>query len=387
MCKGKADFSVHASTTDCRKFHWCIKQVTYENACAANQYFDDKLFICREGQCKPTSDNEVSISETSNVCQPSSKLHRVADNCYAYEQCIAGYKMQFICPKGEYFKSTTKTCEPIEHDVNHLCGCVMPERTVLNNPNDCQSYYRCLNGQALLRQCQPGHYFDRQKSSCLPDFKHFCIGNVVEKPVIEELPEQLPEQLPEELPEELPEQLPEKLPEELPEELPAQPAATSAQKHCLAAEKEKPMFLANEQYCNQFYLCLNGQLFEKQCPVDFYFDAKERYCRFDVKKQCPNRLQTKPIRRPWQQHAAPHHLQEQEQTEKLEQTTTQKKQNEKFLQNKPKVTQTQNKQNVELETKKEQQSLQPQREQQQPAMPPAGNSLYDKLASKFMSFF
>lgn len=107
-------------------------------------------------------------------------------NCENYFRCNNGMSIQFQCPRGRHFSPRSHTCEPI-----HVAQCtqsiappVLPPANNNNNfldcpafdtpgefiyhahPQDCQQFFQCSGGRAVLLKCPSGHSWNMQRTFC-----------------------------------------------------------------------------------------------------------------------------------------------------------------------------------------------------------------------------
>lgn len=127
-------------------------------------------------------------------------------NCEVYFRCHNGMSIEFTCPNGRHWSSRSNTCEPA-----HLAGCqqaiappVLPpannNRNNNNNnnnsnpnflncpafdtpgefiyhahPQDCQQFFQCSGGRAVLLRCPAGHLWNMRRTFCDQERNVHCV--------------------------------------------------------------------------------------------------------------------------------------------------------------------------------------------------------------------
>lgn len=115
-------------------------------------------------------------------------------SCENYFRCHTGMSMEFTCPAGRHFSPHTNTCEE-----PRVAGCqqaiapprlpsINPPSNRNNNNNDdfldcprfdtpgefvyfahpqnCQQFFQCSGGRAILLKCPSGHAWNMQRTFC-----------------------------------------------------------------------------------------------------------------------------------------------------------------------------------------------------------------------------
>lgn len=206
----------------------------------------------------------VTGSECSNsnglpqkpLCKEGA-VKAVADDCYIFETCVNGQYQKLNCPSGFYFYAPHGVCKPIQINAHFKCNCMVPEHAVLQNKDNCQTYYVCKGRKPLLNRCAEGEYYESSVNSCLPDLEGVCVMKPTRPP-----PKSHAEYQAELLIE------------------------TGAQKVCENNERGIISFSSFEGSCNKFQICLNGQLYTKECPEGFYYNDSKKYCVLDTENIC-----------------------------------------------------------------------------------------------------
>ncbi|XP_039963016.1 peritrophin-48-like [Bactrocera tryoni] len=240
VCNLKSDWDVVQSEEDCHKFYLCLNGNAEEYSCADNYYFDPKEKRCKIGI--------FSTMEAIDKCTPQS-IRRINDNCQAFSRCENGEYVIQNCTKEQYFSTKYASCQPIATSADHKCSCLLPPYAIISNPDDCETYYICSDGKAVLQQCPRGQYYSEQISSCLPDLSGICIA--------------------------------------LPSMSSTELAMTEI---CSSFGNNIADFQPYIKECDKFSLCINGRMFPRRCPKGSYYDKNKRFCRWDVNEICTEQL-------------------------------------------------------------------------------------------------
>uniref|UniRef100_A0A034WP85 peritrophin-48 n=1 Tax=Bactrocera dorsalis TaxID=27457 RepID=A0A034WP85_BACDO len=238
ICNLKSDWDVVQSEEDCHKFYLCLNDNAEEYSCADNYYFDPKEKRCKIGDC--------STMEAIDKCTPQS-IRRISDNCQAFSRCENGEYVIQNCTKEQYFSTKYASCQPIATSADHKCSCLLPPYAVISNPDDCETYYMCSDGKAVLQQCPRGQYYSEQVSSCLPDLIGICIAL-------------------------------------------SSSTELAMTEMCKSFGNNIADFQPYIKECDKFFLCINGRMFPRRCPKGSYYDKNKRFCRWDVNEICTERL-------------------------------------------------------------------------------------------------
>ncbi|AEB00325.1 hypothetical protein [Clostera anachoreta granulovirus] len=83
--------------------------------------------------------------------------------------CVAVYLMWYLCRRGKA-DETDFDCSPF------LFG-------NFANVNDCQTFYMCVGGHALLLFCSDSDYYDKELKTCVADAS-VCGDRPIIRPII-----------------------------------------------------------------------------------------------------------------------------------------------------------------------------------------------------------
>uniref|UniRef100_A0A182NDH0 Chitin-binding type-2 domain-containing protein n=1 Tax=Anopheles dirus TaxID=7168 RepID=A0A182NDH0_9DIPT len=90
--------------------------------------------------------------------------------CNRYIACQHETDHEWYCPPGEFFNARNQQCEatcPVERDL--WCAGVPNGvfiRVPPTEPQDCEKYYTCFNGQMFPNRCPPGFLFSQINQAC-----------------------------------------------------------------------------------------------------------------------------------------------------------------------------------------------------------------------------
>ena len=124
----------------------------------------------------------------------------------------------------------------------------------IKHPCDCMKYYFCSNGEAVLRTCGPGTYWDQSRRVC--DFQSSVQCVIEEEPTTTVEPVTTVE--------------------------PTESTTESNEIDCAAA----PVCTTNGDYirhpcdCQKYYMCSNGEAFLNSCGPGTNFESNGNFCNF-----------------------------------------------------------------------------------------------------------
>ncbi|XP_017080995.2 peritrophin-48, partial [Drosophila eugracilis] len=322
VCRISKPWQMLPNVNNCQRFYVCTgdEEVPYQEfSCPAEYHFSKKMLICVPGSC----------SDESLFCGLTNKVQRIETDCSQYRQCLdEGAYAVAKCSTGNYFDPGRKACLPVAITAAHQCSCVLPENATLSNPNDCETYFRCHSGQAVLVQCPSGDYFNEKLASCIPDYTGICL----EKPT---------------------------MPPGLTEE-------ALAMDECIRTGSR---MAPHSRDCQRYYVCTKNRVLELRCPRGQYFDVVHRYCSLDLKSECQEPQKEE------------HEPQAEEQKKDVPEVDIPVKKNVETEGHKP----VQKKIEKEVVYHKESPETE-QADVKQPQTPLDAVSSYDKFSSKFISF-
>ncbi|XP_020801383.1 peritrophin-48 [Drosophila serrata] len=243
LCQISEPWQMLPHEHQCQRFYVCTgdQEVPFQEfSCPAEYHFSRELKICLPGAC--------SDDHSTPTCDTINHVERVSDDCSLYKQCLSGGAYAVAkCSAGNYFDPNRKACLPVTVTAAHQCSCVLPDNSTLANPNDCETYFRCQSGEAVLQQCTPGDYFEAKVGSCLPDHTGICL----EKPT-------------------------------MPPQLMLSEKALALDECIRTGSRLAP----HSRDCQRYYICARMRVIEMRCPRDQYFDVVHRLCSLDRQSEC-----------------------------------------------------------------------------------------------------
>jgi len=225
-CDAKTDLT--RAVNDCTKFYRCDKGYLKTESCPENLVFDNIAKVCNNPEKVPGCE----YTFWGNECDAKTDYTRLTNDCSKYYRCNKGYLSIETCPSGLYFDVNKKTCEWANSvacnnaPVQTKCT---PDQDLVQVPNDCSKFYKCINGILSVESCPAGNFFDSQVKACyLAAYVSTCTSTPTPEP-------------------------------------------------------ETKCFFYDDLTqvpgkCNQFYRCINGVLKTETCPTGFNFDRSLRAC-------------------------------------------------------------------------------------------------------------
>ncbi|EDW40171.1 GL25059 [Drosophila persimilis] len=239
VCRLSAVWRLLPDEHHCGKFYVCTGDVEdpyQEFSCPPSYRFHSEQGICVPGAC----------SDVASTCNSTTSAERIQSDCTRYRRCTPGGAYSVArCVSGSYFDSGRRACLPVALTAAHQCSCLLPDHATVENPSDCETYFRCEDGRAVLVQCPAGQYFESSVGSCLLDTTGICF----EKPTLP-------------------------------------PALTD---HALALDEcisTGSRLAPHSRDCGRYYVCADRRVLEMRCPRGQYFDAVHHYCTLDVSREC-----------------------------------------------------------------------------------------------------
>ncbi|EDV30393.1 uncharacterized protein Dana_GF23266 [Drosophila ananassae] len=121
----------------------------------------------------------VSLSLTevirdSKTCQEGF-LEADPEDCGSYFQCLNEENLHLTCPEGTYFEDKNQVCVVDELKIcpeNAPRSCI--EGLVEQDPDNCAGYLECVNGVIVKEKCPSGSYFNTVLSLCVMDENGVC---------------------------------------------------------------------------------------------------------------------------------------------------------------------------------------------------------------------
>jgi len=177
-CEGVDNFRLIPSPLTCYDYYMCISEVAFRLTCPRGLYFSERIQSCDYPayvdcvsipQPTPPPQNVTcdGVADTSFISSPFS--------CSQFFQCINGNANQLQCPSGMWFSQPIQTCDdpsnvdcdleerptppttPIPPTPVPSPRCAnITEGSFIDNLYACDSFYQCINTQAVRQYCQEG---------------------------------------------------------------------------------------------------------------------------------------------------------------------------------------------------------------------------------------
>lgn len=138
----------------------------------------------------------------------------------------------------------------------------MPQHTVLENKDNCETYYICENKAAVLQKCPLGQYYNSQINACIEDVTGVCLMKPTIAPGVA---------------------------------APINYLNKNTNKYEANLCAQRANFESFPNQCNTFYICIDGKRYEQECPQGFYYDSDKKYCLIDTNNKCSTDVVSKSI--------------------------------------------------------------------------------------------
>nr|XP_033199755.1 uncharacterized protein LOC117162047 [Bombus vancouverensis nearcticus] len=222
---------------DCTKFYECSngqKQLSNcpEFAPGQKLHFDPELQNC-------TFPWEANCASRAPDCSKDEFIQPHPTNCSLYYKCENGEKVLKTCDEEQLFCSDSLECvdkDAAKCKIHDSCPTgKLLEAVLLPHDCDCHRqslYYECVDGQYAVRRCPSGHVFDNERRQ--------CVSNV----------------------------------------------------HCPATGIKR---ISHDTDCGLYYECVDGVKVEKVCEDGLSFDETKGICTWPPRHECSSNFkQTDP---------------------------------------------------------------------------------------------
>lgn len=140
-----------------------------------------------EANCPFDEDGEEPMVEES--CPPTGVIAiPLLRSCNQYILCVNGAEVERNCPDGTEFNSESRTCtHPIVANCkvrfmaasatsSGTCPTIesMEDIVFRPNPDDCQSYYLCLQTENVPMKCGEGLHWNASRQKCMTQDQAHC---------------------------------------------------------------------------------------------------------------------------------------------------------------------------------------------------------------------
>ncbi|XP_055531884.1 uncharacterized protein LOC129722460 [Wyeomyia smithii] len=166
----------------CDLFIDCQLEVGVAKSCSRGEIWDHDSSRCLPGTVEPCGVLTLCSEAENGVRLPHPEF------CDIYIECVESEDTIVACPVDQIFDSTTGECVPgdsetceVQPEVN-ICTDIV-DGTLLPNPESCEAYFRCEQGEPVSLACLPGHIFEGNE--CVPgssfgceNFIEQCVGEI-----------------------------------------------------------------------------------------------------------------------------------------------------------------------------------------------------------------
>uniref|UniRef100_A0A182QCK9 Chitin-binding type-2 domain-containing protein n=1 Tax=Anopheles farauti TaxID=69004 RepID=A0A182QCK9_9DIPT len=276
VCIGVPNLTYVRSPRACYLYYACIDGQAYGYTCPEDLWFSMEL-----QRCVPQDEADCDIEPAPELPEapprpPSPECDGLPDftylpstiSCQFYFQCIDNFAYKLSCPRGYWFSlalgrcgnrfevecdidepTQTPTVPPGPSEPNLCFG--RPNFSYVQSPQFCQLFYYCLNGSPFPMICRNGFFFDENTQECIPEEEAVCDN-------------------------------------------PGLPGSTPGPTPGVCGGVTDGDMVPNTQFCNQYYVCVEGTAYPTICPDGEWFDAEQQACGKPIDVFCPNGPQTTP---------------------------------------------------------------------------------------------
>ncbi|XP_049298646.1 uncharacterized protein LOC125771742 [Anopheles funestus] len=277
ICIGVPNLTYVRSPQACYLYYACIDGQAYGYTCP-----DDLWFSMELQRCVPQDEADCDIEPAPELPEapprpPSPECEDVPDftylasttSCQFYYQCIDNIAFRLSCPRGYWFSIELGRCGnrfEVECDIDeptltptlptpgpsepNLCF-GRPNFSYVQHPQFCQLFYYCLNGTPFPMICRNGFFFEENIQDCIPEEEAQCSN-------------------------------------------PGLPGSTPGPTPGICNNVEDGVMVINPQFCNQYYVCVEGTAYPTLCPDGTWFDDEQQSCGNPIDVFCPNGPPTTP---------------------------------------------------------------------------------------------
>lgn len=273
--------------SDCALFFQCSPNGTYILfTCPHNLHFNPILNVCDyphlagcsgDDSSEPTTNPDDTTDNSPEECNTDEYFPHETD-CEAFYRCISGSFILIYCPKGTQFNISSKGCESQEMDCKDMeqgsstsitteISTVATTENSTNecasndyrpHENDCEAFYRCIQGQLVTVFCPLGTHYNSNTRQC----DHPEVAGCV--------------------------------PEEPQSTNSTETTITKTSTYVLyddstenqtgtCAEDE---YQSDESNCEAFHLCISGRFVKLFCPSGSHYNTNTRQCDEPEKAGC-----------------------------------------------------------------------------------------------------
>ncbi|XP_061518370.1 peritrophin-48-like [Anopheles gambiae] len=276
ICNGVPNLTYVRSPQACYLYYACIDGQAYGYTCP-----DDLWFSMELQRCVPQEEADCDIEPAPELPEapprpPSPECEDLPDftylpsstSCQFYYQCIDNFAYRLSCPRGYWFSvelgrcgnrfevecdieesTQTPTAPPGPSEPNLCFG--RPNFSYVRSPQFCHLFYYCLNGTPFPMICRNGFFFDETAQDCIPEEEVQCDDSNV-------------------------------------------PGSTPGTTPGICDDVEDGVMIIHPQFCNQYYVCVEGNAYPTLCPDGQWLDVEKQACGKPIDVYCPNGPPTTP---------------------------------------------------------------------------------------------
>ena len=186
-CAGRAESEFFGVPGSCRLVNHCYKGVLYVRTCIDNLFWNDEKGYCTYPELSGCSEDVPIPTTTPGPVTTVVPVEPAGPECTAdgivfhpHEEACDKYficpgkdqqPLEFACAQDYYFSKEHLQCIPsnlVQCVVKVSCPADLKEDEIdyLADPNDCASYFLCLNGQQLQFTCKNDLLWNPVVKSC-----------------------------------------------------------------------------------------------------------------------------------------------------------------------------------------------------------------------------
>ncbi|XP_043264944.1 peritrophin-48-like [Colletes gigas] len=260
-CAAVDDGCVWPYPHNCKSYYFCDDGKKRARDCKDGLLFDPVRLSCRPA-------NDVICAKLTDQCPPADSDEIVLlpheNNCSYYYACTDGKKVLKRCSSDQLFDSKRRRCVPAdEASCNTDPGstptpeakCPPTGAAQLPHETRCDLFYSCANGAKQLRECKYGLYFDAVKGMCTW-WENVDCGSRSTTPISSTMDPK------------------------------TETTDRSPVTECPFKDSDEPVLLPHECLCEVYYLCRNGEQIRRTCPSGEVFDHVNQVCRDSREIRC-----------------------------------------------------------------------------------------------------
>ncbi|XP_062713076.1 uncharacterized protein LOC109421758 isoform X2 [Aedes albopictus] len=259
LCDDVPNYSYVPSPNYCYRFFQCIDGAPFPMICRGNLWFDSVSQTCMDPEevtCL-VSPNPPVVPPTPGICIGVADGRQVLNPraCNQFYVCVDGVGYSLVCPDNMWFDEFHQVCQTPSQTYCPLAPQVTTpspyercageeDNRLLRNDFYCYRYYQCVDEVAYPMICRPGRWFDLERQVCDVTQNVVCElrpgnpGPIISTPGI-----------------------------------------------CEGVADGR--FERNWNYCNQYYLCVDGEGYGQICPDGLWFDEPRQICDLSENVYCP----------------------------------------------------------------------------------------------------